>query len=92
MNPPNIKAYKVVSSHDPGELEEAVNKLIAKGWQPLGSVQVVCPLVNQSPAPAFYQAMVSGGRSPSSVPMAWEELCAPEPDSAAPSPAPPPAH
>ena len=62
MNPTKINEYSVLSAHDPSDLEEKVNRLLKKGWQPFGSLQVVAPIVNESPAPAFYQAMVSCDR------------------------------
>ena len=80
MNAPKISAYRVLKSHQSDDLETQVNQLLKKGWQLFGSLQVVCPLVDESPAPAFYQAMVSGDP----VRMSWEGFCETAPDSAPP--------
>lgn len=53
-----IEEYQIVGDNDLGAVETQVNKLIEKGWQPFGSLQAVCPVIEVGPAPAFYQAMV----------------------------------
>lgn len=54
-----IKEYMVLGTNDDGSLSAQVDSWIKKGWQPYGSLQVVCPVLNNdTPAPGFYQAMV----------------------------------
>ena len=50
-----ITAYEVFSVHTPTELEKFINQMIAKGWQPYGSLQV-CPDGKENIL--FVQAMV----------------------------------
>jgi hypothetical protein len=54
----NIEEYKLISSHSPQEMISEVNKMISDGWQPFGSPQVVAPVLNETPAPLYSQAMV----------------------------------
>jgi hypothetical protein len=56
--------YTILSSNDEGSLARKVAARLAQGWQPLGSLQVVCPVLDESPAPAFYQAMALHTFSP----------------------------
>jgi hypothetical protein len=55
--------YTVLCQSDPGNLGNQVAKLLREGWQPYGPPQVVAPLVNEEPAPGFYQAMVLYAKS-----------------------------
>ena len=53
-----ITDYKIVSGNEAAAVDKAVLRLIENGWQPYGGLQVVCPVLEDSPAPGFYQAMV----------------------------------
>lgn len=54
-----ITDYTVISEHDRGALVTAVCDLIKKGYEPVGGVQVVAPVLNGNEvAPLFAQAMV----------------------------------
>jgi hypothetical protein len=53
-----VVGYQVVAEHDIGALNNSVEDLLKLGWQPLGGVAVVAPLVNDSPAPLYAQSMV----------------------------------
>ncbi len=53
-----VVGYQLVTEHEVGPLEHSVEALLKLGWQPLGGVAVVAPLVNDSPAPLYAQAMV----------------------------------
>jgi hypothetical protein len=87
MNPVKINEYRLLVSQRAEELEAQVNELLKSGWQPLGAPQVVCPVIEQGPAPAFYQAMVSESRPVTSERIDWAEFCETTPTA---PPAPPP--
>ena len=53
-----ISDYLVLGDNDESALAAKVLARIKDGWQPFGSLQVVCPQIDEVPAPAFYQAMV----------------------------------
>ena len=53
--------YGVVDEHDKEKFEQRVKKLIAQGWSPHGSISVVAPVIDGSPAPLFCQTMVKIG-------------------------------
>jgi hypothetical protein len=53
-----ILEYSILTSNDEGTLIADVQRHIEKGWQPLGPVQPVCPLIDGTPAPGFYQTVV----------------------------------
>lgn len=54
----DIKEYRLISSHSPQEMISEVNKLISDGWQPFGSPHVVAPVLKETPAPLYSQAVV----------------------------------
>lgn len=56
-----VTDYAVVSEHDSGALETKVCDLIKKGYEPIGGVQVVAPVLDGVVAPLFAQAMVRKG-------------------------------
>ncbi len=53
-----ILDYIVLGSNSDNQLGGQIAAYLAKGWQPFGSLQVVCPVLDEVPAPAFYQAVV----------------------------------
>ena len=57
-----LMAYKLIEAEGgAAQLQDAVNKLIQEGWQPLGGVAVVC-----SPTMGgwwYYQAMVKNSQA-----------------------------
>lgn len=54
-----ISEYNIVGSNSESDVVQNVDALIKKGWQPYGALQVVCPVLDgDTPAPAFYQAVV----------------------------------
>lgn len=51
--------YTVVSEHDCGSLVARVCDLLKKGFEPLGGIQVVAPVLNgDQVTPLFAQAMI----------------------------------
>jgi hypothetical protein len=54
----DIVEYMVASEHQLENMISVVNRLISEGWQPLGGLQVVVPVIEQGPAPLYSQAMV----------------------------------
>ena len=51
--------YTVASEHDCGALISKVNDLIKEGFEPLGGIQMVAPVLNgDEVAPLYAQAMV----------------------------------
>lgn len=50
-----INQYQLVGAGSETALDEAVNALIATGWQPFGSPSIVAPVDKE---PRFFQAMV----------------------------------
>ena len=51
--------YAVVSEHDQHGLVSAVNELIKAGFEPIGGIAVVAPVLNgDTVAPLFVQALV----------------------------------
>lgn len=58
MTPLNeVNEYYIVSTSDAAKMSAEVSRLVREGWQPLGGLQVICPVLPSGPAPAFYQAM-----------------------------------
>lgn len=53
-----ILDYTILGSNSDDQLSGQVAAYLAKGWQPFGSLQVVCPVLDEVPAPAFYQTVV----------------------------------
>lgn len=57
-----ITDYKVVSEHDSDSLAAKVCDLLKQGYEPIGGVQIVAPVLNGGEvAPLFAQAMVRKG-------------------------------
>jgi hypothetical protein len=55
----NVIDYTVVSEHESGALVAKVCDLLKEGYEPLGGVQVVAPVLNgDEVAPLFAQAMI----------------------------------
>jgi hypothetical protein len=54
-----VNEYRIVSANDAAALATEVTRLVREGWQPLGGLQVVCPVLPNGAAPAFYQAMAT---------------------------------
>lgn len=54
-----VNEYRIVSSNDAKALAAEVCRLVREGWQPIGGLQVVCPVLQSGPAPGFYQAMAT---------------------------------
>ena len=53
-----IVDYTVVESHDLGSLVTEVRGLLAKGFEPLGGIQVVAPVVEHAQVePLYVQSM-----------------------------------
>ena len=50
--------YRVVSDNQLDKMVSDVNRLISEGWEPLGGLHVVAPVINDGPAPLYSQAMV----------------------------------
>jgi hypothetical protein len=60
MTPLNeVNEYRIVSANDANALAAEVTRLVREGWQPIGGLQVVCPVLPSGAAPAFYQAMAT---------------------------------
>jgi hypothetical protein len=53
-----IIAYEVVSGSDSSDLQNKVNNMLGKGWQPYGDLQVSTPVIDNVVASLFYQVMV----------------------------------
>lgn len=58
-----ISDYALVTEPDPGSLSVVVQKLLREGYEPLGGICVVAPVVNESPAPLYAQAMIKRAAS-----------------------------
>ena len=52
-----VNEYRIVSANDAAIITAEVCRLVQDGWQPIGGLQVVCPVLDGVPAPGFYQAM-----------------------------------
>lgn len=56
---PKISDYTVVSEHNLQALIEGVRELLRSGYEPLGSIQMVAPVLNgDDVAPLYAQAMI----------------------------------
>ena len=54
-----VNEYRIVSGSDANALAAEVTRLVREGWQPIGGLQVVCPVLPGGAVPAFYQAMAT---------------------------------
>lgn len=50
--------YRILREHDADDLMREVESLCAEGWQPIGGVAVTAPVIDESPAPLYAQAMI----------------------------------
>ncbi len=59
-----ITEYRIEIDHDASSLAAKVQALTREGWQPFGSLQVVCPVLSEDPSPCFYQPVVKYSEKP----------------------------
>jgi hypothetical protein len=54
-----VNEYRIVSANDVTAMAAEVTRLAKEGWQPIGGLQVICPVLATGPSPVFFQAMAT---------------------------------
>jgi hypothetical protein len=52
----DTRLYRVLTFHSESELETAAAELLQRGFEPVGGISVVAPLIDERPAPLYSQA------------------------------------